>query len=65
MTTTTKKTAAAPDGFINLPVTRTTRDGLHALKVLMDARSQAEVVARLVALGLAVHDSLSRPRSRL
>ncbi len=56
------KTARAatqkPDGFINVPVTKATRDGLHRLKEMLDARSQADVIARLVALGLAVHESL-------
>ncbi len=53
-----KRAAQKPDGFINVPVSRTTRDGLHKLKELLDARSQADVIARLVALGLAVHESL-------
>lgn len=44
-----------PDGFINIPVTKETRDGLHLLKEAMGVSSQAEVVAKLVKLGTAIH----------
>lgn len=53
-TTTTGKTMKE-DGFINLPVTRTTRAGLHLLKDAMGVRGQAEVVEKLVAMGVAIH----------
>lgn len=43
------------DGFINLPVTHTTREGLHLLKDAMGVRGQAEVVEKLVAMGVAIH----------
>ena len=56
---------AEPDGFINVEVSKTAREGLHKLKDLMDARSQAEVIARLVHLGLGVHESMTRARNSL
>lgn len=43
------------DGFINVAVTRTTRQGLHLLKDAMGVQGQAEVIERLVAIGLAIH----------
>lgn len=43
-----------PDGHINFPVSRRTRLGLHQLKVAMGVKGQAEVVAQLVAIGLAL-----------
>lgn len=54
-----KKTKSAvssspPDGFINLPVSKATREGLHTLKLSMGVSSQAEVVEKLVAIGLAI-----------
>jgi hypothetical protein len=42
-------------GFINMPVSKQTRAGLHLLKEAMGVRSQAEVVEKLVAIGLAIH----------
>ncbi len=50
-----KNRASEPDGFINIPVSKDTRDGLHLLKEAMGASSQAEVVAKLVKLGTAIH----------
>jgi hypothetical protein len=47
--------AAKPDGFINVPVSSETRHGLHLLKDAMDLPGQAEVIERLVAIGLAIH----------
>jgi hypothetical protein len=44
-----------PDGFINVAVSRTTRQGLHLLKEAMGVQGQAEVIERLVAIGLAIH----------
>ncbi|TFW01530.1 hypothetical protein E4K72_14225 [Oxalobacteraceae bacterium OM1] len=49
---TTKR--SEPDGFINVPVTKFTRDGLHELKGVMQAASQAEVIEKLVGIGLAI-----------
>jgi hypothetical protein len=43
------------DGFINVAVTRTTRHGLHLLKEAMGVQGQAEVIERLVAIGIAIH----------
>jgi hypothetical protein len=43
------------DGFINVAVSRTTRQGLHLLKDAMGVQGQAEVIERLVAIGLAIH----------
>ena len=45
----------SPDGFINVAVTRATRQGLHLLKDAMDVQGQAEVIERLVAIGLAIY----------
>lgn len=50
----TPKTQSA-DGFINVAVTRATRQGLHLLKDAMDVQGQAEVIERLVAIGLAIY----------
>lgn len=47
--------AARPDGFINVPVSTATRHGLHLLKEAMDLPGQAEVIERLVVIGLAIH----------
>jgi hypothetical protein len=44
-------------GFMNVPVTNATRDGLHFLKGVMEAETQGEVIERLVDLGLAVYHS--------
>ena len=49
------KSASRPDGFINVPVSRTTRHGLHLLKEAMDLPGQAEVIERLVAIGIAIY----------
>lgn len=43
-----------PEGFINIPVSRETRIGLHHLKESMGAASQAEVIERAVAILLAI-----------
>lgn len=42
-------------GFINVSVTPETRAGLHLLKSAMGVAGQAEVIAKLVAIGLAIH----------
>jgi hypothetical protein len=46
--------ANSADGFINVPVTKATREGLHKLKESMDVASQAEVIEKLVRIGLAI-----------
>jgi hypothetical protein len=46
---------AKADGFINVAVSRTTRQGLHLLKEAMDVQGQAEVIERLVTIGIAVY----------
>jgi len=42
------------DGFINVPVSRKTRDDLHALKISMQASSQAEIIEKAVAIARAI-----------
>ena len=49
-----KKDAKA-DGFINVAVTRETRQGLHLLKEAMGVQGQAEVIERLVTIGIAIY----------
>lgn len=56
---------AIADGFINVAVSEPTRQGLYKLKELMDARSQSEVIARLVHMGLGLHDAMTRSRNSL
>jgi hypothetical protein len=46
---------AKADGFINVAVSRSTRQGLHLLKEAMDVQGQAEVIERLVTIGLAIY----------
>lgn len=50
-----EKAAAKQDGFINVAVSRSTRHGLHLLKETMGVQGQAEVIERLVAIGIAIH----------
>lgn len=52
-----KPAGSAPDGFINVPVSRATREGLHALKESMGVASQAEVIEKLVAIGMAIQQA--------
>jgi len=49
------KPTAVPNGFINVPVSNVTRDGLYLLKDAMGVNSQAEVIEKLVAIGVAIH----------
>jgi len=42
------------DGFINIPVSKETRQGLHDLKESMGAGSQAEVIEKAVAILQAI-----------
>jgi len=46
--------ANTADGFINVPVSKATRQGLHQLKVSMNASGQEEVIEKLVAIALAI-----------
>jgi hypothetical protein len=46
---------ATPDGFINVAVSRSTRQGLHLLKDAMNVQGQAEVIERLVTIGIAIY----------
>lgn len=52
--TATKKETKA-DGFINVAVSRSTRSGLHLLKDAMNVQGQAEVIERLVTIGIAIY----------
>ncbi len=47
--------ARKADGFINVPVSKSTRVGLHLLKESMGVQGQAEVIEKLVAIGIAIH----------
>ena len=49
------KAVSKPDGFINVAVSKTTRSGLHLLKDAMGVQGQAEVIERLVVIGLAIY----------
>jgi hypothetical protein len=49
------KQVAKADGFINVAVSRSTRQGLHLLKEAMDVQGQAEVIERLVTIGIAIY----------
>lgn len=42
-------------GFINVTVSPETRAGLHLLKSAMGVAGQAEVIEKLVTIGLAIH----------
>ena len=53
-----RRTASA-DGFINVAVTATTRADLNRLKEVMGVRSQADVIEKLVAIGVAIHRATS------
>ncbi|RJF92636.1 hypothetical protein [Noviherbaspirillum saxi] len=46
--------SSKPDGFINVPVSQATRQGLHELKESMGVASQAEVIEKAVAIMLAI-----------
>ncbi|AYR23722.1 hypothetical protein RB25_05550 [Herbaspirillum rubrisubalbicans] len=43
-----------PDGFLNVPVSRQTRDYIHHLKKSMRVSSQAEVIEKAVAIVRAI-----------
>lgn len=46
---------AKADGYINVAVSRSTRQGLHLLKEAMEVQGQAEVIERLVTIGIAIY----------
>ena len=50
-----KKKSNASRSFINVAVSGETRAGLHLLKEAMGVPGQAEVIEKLVAIGLAIH----------
>lgn len=52
---TKSRNGSRADGYINVAVSRTTRHGLHLLKEAMGVQGQAEVIERLVAIGIAIH----------
>jgi hypothetical protein len=52
-----KPKKSEPEGFINVPVTRETREGLHHLKESMGAASQAEVIEKAIAILLAIQNA--------
>lgn len=41
--------------FINVAVSKETRAGLHLLKESMGVAGQAEVIEKLVVIGMAIH----------
>lgn len=59
-----RKTARKPSnrrqGFINVPVSRETRAGLHLLKESMEVPGQAEVIEILVRIGVAINLAAKR-----
>lgn len=48
------------DGFINIPVSKETRQGLHDLKEAMGAASQAEVIEKAVAILQAIQQAAKK-----
>jgi len=46
--------------FLHVAVSDETRNGLEMLKAAMNAANQAEVVARLTRIGVAIHLANSR-----
>ena len=52
-----RASASIRDGFINVTVSKETREGLNLLKNAMGVRSQAEVIRKLVAIGVAIHQA--------
>jgi hypothetical protein len=57
-----KRKTARPSKFINVAVSEKTRTGLNLLKTRMKAPNQAAVIARLVAIGIAIYGAKGRPR---
>jgi hypothetical protein len=50
-----KKQSKDARNFINVAVSKETRAGLHLLKEAMGVPGQAEVIEKLVAIGIAIH----------
>lgn len=50
-----KKQSKDSRSFINVAVSNETRAGLHLLKDAMKVAGQAEVIEKLVVIGLAIH----------
>jgi hypothetical protein len=50
-----KKQSKDSRSFINVAVSNGTRAGLHLLKDTMGVAGQAEVIEKLVVIGLAIH----------
>jgi hypothetical protein len=50
-----KKQSKDARSFINVAVSKETRAGLHLLKEAMGVPGQAEVIEKLVAIGIAIH----------
>jgi hypothetical protein len=50
-----RKSSKDARNFINVPVSKETRAGLHLLKEAMGVSGQAEVIAKLVTIGVAIH----------
>lgn len=51
----TKQPSKDGRSFINVAVSKETRAGLHLLKEAMGVPGQAEVIEKLVTIGLAIH----------
>jgi hypothetical protein len=51
------RSSRTEDGFINVAVSKATREGLNNLKAVMGVRSQAEVIEKLVAIGVAIEQA--------
>jgi len=49
-----KKPSKESRSFINVAVSKETRAGLHLLKEAMGVPGQAEVIEKLVAIGMAI-----------
>lgn len=46
--------------FMNVPISPETRNGLHVLKDAMAVDSQAEVIEKLVKMGLALQSAMQK-----
>lgn len=58
-----KRKTARPSKFINVAVSEKTRAGLNLLKTRMKAPNQAAVIARLVAIGVAIYGAKGKTRA--
>lgn len=59
-TSTASTNMKSHDGFINIPVSKKTRQGLHDLKDSMGAASQAEVIEKAVAILQAIQQAAQK-----